>query len=207
MCGQNIYGQFENTGRKSTAKSAYIQCNKIDSLTERIADASSRINDVGRMAVDFSSPDVHVGKIMIEAHGIDFAYPGENGLWEKRLDFIVRSGDRICVTGRNGSGKSTLMKIIKGELAPTIGSVYRADIWDVFIWIRNILLLIIILPYRNRYRILTGIHSLSMSWISALTAFCFLNRHGISHVRCSAVVKKCGCHYAVLWLPMTHRIW
>ena len=120
-------GNLKNQAEKSTAKSAYIQCNKIDSLTERIADASSRINDVGRMAVDFSSPDVHVGKIMIEAHGIDFAYPGENGLWEKRLDFIVRSGDRICVTGRNGSGKSTLMKIIKGELAPTIGSVYRAD--------------------------------------------------------------------------------
>ena len=120
-------GNLKNQAEKSTAKSAYIQCNKIDSLTERIADASSRINDVGRMAVDFSSPDVHVGKIMIEAHGIDFAYPRENGLWEKRLDFIIRSGDRICVTGRNGSGKSTLMKIIKGELAPTIGSVYRAD--------------------------------------------------------------------------------
>ena len=35
------------------------------------------------------------------------------------------SGRRYAITGPNGAGKSTLMKILSGELEPSIGTVTR----------------------------------------------------------------------------------
>ncbi len=39
------------------------------------------------------------------------------------LDFVVNSGDALCVVGENGAGKSTLIKTLLGLLPPLSGSV------------------------------------------------------------------------------------
>jgi lipoprotein-releasing system ATP-binding protein len=39
------------------------------------------------------------------------------------VDFAVRRGERIAITGRSGSGKSTLLHLLGGLDAPTSGSV------------------------------------------------------------------------------------
>jgi ATPase subunit of ABC transporter with duplicated ATPase domains len=39
----------------------------------------------------------------------------------------IRAGDRIGIIGRNGSGKSSLLKILKGELVPTGGSIQKVS--------------------------------------------------------------------------------
>ncbi|MEI6514025.1 MAG: ABC transporter ATP-binding protein [bacterium] len=41
----------------------------------------------------------------------------------RQLDFELKSGDSLVVTGRNGSGKSTLVKLIASLLSPTEGIV------------------------------------------------------------------------------------
>lgn len=40
------------------------------------------------------------------------------------LNFQVRKGEFVFITGKNGSGKSTLMKILNGRLSPSSGRVY-----------------------------------------------------------------------------------
>lgn len=45
----------------------------------------------------------------------------------KHLNFSVRRGERIALTGCNGSGKSTLLKILCGELVPSAGRLYTAS--------------------------------------------------------------------------------
>ena len=42
-------------------------------------------------------------------------------------DLEVRPGEALAVIGPNGAGKSTLIAILAGALAPTTGSVQRAD--------------------------------------------------------------------------------
>lgn len=42
----------------------------------------------------------------------------------ENLNFQVRKGEFVFITGKNGSGKSTLMKILNGRLTPTSGRVY-----------------------------------------------------------------------------------
>ena len=42
----------------------------------------------------------------------------------ENLNFQVRKGEFVFITGKNGSGKSTLMKILNGRLAPSSGRIY-----------------------------------------------------------------------------------
>ena len=62
------------------------------------------------------------GKLVIEANGVGFGYPGSEMLF---TDFstVIQRGDRIGLIGNNGAGKSTLLRLLLGELAPTEGTV------------------------------------------------------------------------------------
>ncbi len=50
-----------------------------------------------------------------------FAY-GDNKLFQN-VDLILRAGARIALLGPNGAGKSTLIKLLVGELQPTLGKL------------------------------------------------------------------------------------
>jgi len=43
-------------------------------------------------------------------------------LFEK-LDFDLKQGEKVCITGPNGTGKSTLLKIALGKVTPTTGKI------------------------------------------------------------------------------------
>ncbi len=120
-------GNLKNQAENSTARLSGVHHDRINSLSKKVAEAASKVIDSGRMAVDFSASGVHAGKVLIEARGINHSYPGNRNLWSEDVDIVVRSGDRVLVTGANGSGKSTLMRIITGSLAPSCGTIYRAD--------------------------------------------------------------------------------
>ncbi len=57
----------------------------------------------------------------------NFGYTSDKLLWPSLLDLEIRSGERIHLTGDNGNGKTTLVRLLTSELAPTIGSIHRAE--------------------------------------------------------------------------------
>jgi ABC-type bacteriocin/lantibiotic exporter with double-glycine peptidase domain len=43
------------------------------------------------------------------------------------LDFVLKPGEKVCLSGPNGSGKTTLLRILGGGMSPSEGSVLLDD--------------------------------------------------------------------------------
>jgi putative ATP-binding cassette transporter len=62
----------------------------------------------------------------LELHNVVFRYPdrpSEAGFQIGPVDFTLRAGDLVTITGGNGSGKSTFMKVLAGLYAVDSGSI------------------------------------------------------------------------------------
>ncbi|SJN09840.1 putative ABC transporter ATP-binding protein [Leucobacter sp. 7(1)] len=53
--------------------------------------------------------------------GVSHSYPDRRVLSD--ISFTARPGDRIGLIGENGTGKSTLLRILAGQLTPSLGTV------------------------------------------------------------------------------------
>ena len=62
------------------------------------------------------------GKDVLTVKDLSFAY-GEHPLFD-HIDFEIKHGERVLLTGPNGCGKSTLLKILTGRL-PARSGIYR----------------------------------------------------------------------------------
>jgi energy-coupling factor transport system ATP-binding protein len=77
------------------------------------------------------APRVGNGRAILELQGIGFSYRAtprrpdsapENAVL-RDLDFSLRPGEIVAITGSNGTGKSTLLRLFNGLLRPSSGDV------------------------------------------------------------------------------------
>lgn len=61
------------------------------------------------------------GKLVIEAHGINYAY--QEKVYIRDLSTVIMRGDKVGLIGPNGVGKSTLLKILLKTIEPDRGRV------------------------------------------------------------------------------------
>ncbi len=116
---------MRNGAEKSTTKVKGIHNDKISHISNDLHLLKRQIPGDNKIKFNFDDSQLHKGKILAAANDINFAYD-KNNLWNKELNFTIRSGERIVFTGNNGSGKTTLINIVIGKLEPTIGSIKRA---------------------------------------------------------------------------------
>ncbi|XP_060848463.1 ATP-binding cassette sub-family F member 1 [Rhopalosiphum padi] len=73
--------------------------------------------------VKFSFPDPSpLQPPILGLHSVNFAYPTQKPLF-KEVDFGVDLNSRVAIVGPNGVGKSTFLKLLTGDLQPTIGEM------------------------------------------------------------------------------------
>lgn len=121
--------QAQNSAARLRDRHASI----VDEAQRRLAELCGRQTQRRELHIDFDDADLHTGKRLIRAEGVNFAYAGGDPLWPRPLDLEIRSGDRVHLTGDNGSGKTTLVRLLLGELTPTAGSVERAGFSAVYL--------------------------------------------------------------------------
>ncbi len=113
----------ENTAASLRGRHAAI----ISEGTEKLTELKQRRENLKELKVDFDNSQLHAGKLLVDAQGINFSYDGGDPLWPEPIDFKLFSNDRIRLDGDNGSGKTTLAKLLIGRLEPSSGTIERAE--------------------------------------------------------------------------------
>jgi len=65
--------------------------------------------------------------LSIEAGNVCFAYTDEKYVLQN-INFRIKPGETVCITGKEGSGKSTLLKIVSGSYQGFEGSILLNDL-------------------------------------------------------------------------------
>lgn len=123
---------LKNKAEKSTSHLREVHEGKIDAVSMTLSESRAALPGVEQMKVDFNPSQLHKGKNLVTARGVNFSY-GVELLWEQALCFEIKSGERVGLDGKNGSGKTTLLKLLLGQLKPTEGVLSRVDFKYVYV--------------------------------------------------------------------------
>jgi len=110
-------------GAKARTRKSKARIDKAGELMEELADLNTRSRS-GTAQIDFSATDRKT-KRLIELQNVSYEIGGRR-LFEA-LNFIISAGLRVGLVGPNGSGKTTLLRLLRGEVAPTVGEIRRAE--------------------------------------------------------------------------------
>ncbi|TJZ54959.1 ABC-F family ATP-binding cassette domain-containing protein [Sphingobacterium olei] len=127
-----VMNTLKNNAERSTSKIKGIHTGKINGISQELFNLRAEQSDIDKMKFNFSSSNLHKGKILFEATKINFDY-GKGSIWHSPLSFRLVSGERISLSGANGSGKTTLINMLLNNLNPTSGILSRADNKSVYI--------------------------------------------------------------------------
>jgi lincosamide and streptogramin A transport system ATP-binding/permease protein len=83
------------------------------------------LKDVERNDTLKITPLRHHADLLVEALNLSIAY-GERTVCGP-LDFTIRQGERIALSGKNGSGKSSIVKLLLAEEIPHTGTLRTAS--------------------------------------------------------------------------------
>ncbi len=63
----------------------------------------------------------------IEVKNLAFSYDGQRDIL-KNIDFTIKKGERILISGESGTGKSTLVKLLLGLYRPKEGEIFYNEV-------------------------------------------------------------------------------
>ncbi len=122
-------GLAENSSAKLKEKHSDI----IDDTRQHLTALRDRQIQNAELKIDIQDTQLHSGKVLITANGLNFGYVKDAYLWQTPVDIEIRSGERIHIRGDNGSGKTTLLKLLLGALSPAQGKVVKSDF--SYVWL------------------------------------------------------------------------
>ncbi|WP_165043224.1 ribosomal protection-like ABC-F family protein [Dysgonomonas sp. ZJ709] len=118
--------RLKDQAEGSASKLKETHSEKIGDIADDLNHIRQKLPDSKDLKISFENANLHTGKILITAKDINFGYSSDL-LWNNALNFQIRSGDRVAISGSNGIGKTTLLKLVLGKLEPTTGTLVRAD--------------------------------------------------------------------------------
>ncbi len=95
-----------------------------DASAENMERLGQRLQGAASAAGGTAKPKTHFDKI--EMHDVSFHYVDKSSDTTFKIgpiDFTLRSGELIVITGGNGSGKSTFLKVLAGLYKPDSGRI------------------------------------------------------------------------------------
>ncbi len=127
-----MMNNLKNKSENSAARLQDTLSEKTHTLIQDLKEIQNKIPTHNELKIKFENAIIHFGKELITANDLNFGY-NNKPLWKQNLNFMIRSGDRIAINGTNGSGKTTLIKLILGDLQPTLGNITRGTFNKLYI--------------------------------------------------------------------------
>lgn len=124
---------LKDSGERTEAQLVGKHAEQIDGSRDRLSELRQRQRTPCELKIDFDDAQLHNGKLLVRADGLNFEYTPGRPLWREPLALELRSGERIRLTGDNGTGKTTLVRLLTGELQPTAGRIVRAGFSYVYL--------------------------------------------------------------------------
>lgn len=110
----------QTTFSDAKAKTYQMKKRQLEQRQEALGDrppVESPVAKLNSLAVEQKQ-----GKLIVSLDNIDYSYEPDKPLL-KEVTLDIRFGQKICLVGRNGAGKSSLLKLLLGNLEPSVGSV------------------------------------------------------------------------------------
>ncbi len=114
--------KMKNDSENSFSKLKHAHAGKVDGIRQDLITLRSALPDSDKMKFNFDPSDLTRGKMLFEAHHINYRHTTE-WVWKAPLTLKIQSGERIALQGGNGSGKTTLINVMLGNLIPQQGTV------------------------------------------------------------------------------------
>ncbi|MDE6055229.1 MAG: ABC transporter ATP-binding protein/permease, partial [Lachnospiraceae bacterium] len=98
----------------------------ISSLREflEVEDHWNRGEGIGETAME----QLRKNPVKVEFRNVSFTYPGSEKPTLKKINVVIKPGEKIALIGLNGAGKTTLVKLMCGFYHPTEGEILLNDI-------------------------------------------------------------------------------
>jgi len=111
-------GTFSNLVRQAKSKQKILDKMEERGLTQKV---------VEEVKFNFAFAECErLPPPIMTFHEVSFAYSGEQKDYlYSNLNLGVDMDSRIALVGPNGTGKSTLLKLMTGDLSPTVGNIKR----------------------------------------------------------------------------------
>jgi ATP-binding cassette subfamily F protein uup len=109
-------------GPKARTTKSKARIDRANELIGELAEVSGR-NRTATASIEFSATDRQT-KRLVELEDLKYGFAGRT-LFDG-LNFVLTAGTRIGLVGPNGSGKTTILRLLRGEIEPTEGSIKRA---------------------------------------------------------------------------------
>lgn len=125
--------EAKDSGEFTAAKLKSQHKELVDQSSSKLKTLLYRRQSNEELKLDIKDTMLYEGKRLIVVSGVNFCYPESSLLWPSVIDLEIRSGERIHLTGDNGSGKTTFLKLLMGQLKPTLGEIYKKDYSCVYL--------------------------------------------------------------------------
>lgn len=134
MIEKNQVNEYAAQTREIKALNDYIQKNKVRTSTARQAQSRQKKLDKIVPLDKPKSEDIHISLSFnykpiyshkfLEVTDLEIGY---DCVLLPQMNFTIKSGEKLAITGFNGIGKSTLLKTLVGELIPIGGKFHFVD--------------------------------------------------------------------------------
>jgi ABC transport system ATP-binding/permease protein len=110
-------------GAKARTSKSKARIDTAQELIAELADLNSRTK-IKSANIDFSASERRT-KQLVELDNLGYSI-AERTLFGG-INLMIKPGMRVGLVGPNGSGKTTILRLVRDELHPTVGKIWRAD--------------------------------------------------------------------------------